>query len=230
MTRKLTWATTIFLTLALAGAAWANHSRFTDVTDNHPVDAIEWAADQRITLGCGDAADNTFCPDQPLKRAHARVFIERFYDQVLGADGDDQYANADFTRADMMALLHNMAVPTATRLPVTTTRAPTTTTTARPTTTTVATCSDTVCLIDHYWFSSGRQDDIDNYAVKFRVNQACQFLYVEVHLLDDNGRRFGEWDNKSLFSTSIGQEFTIEVNYINKWDMFDRFEWEATCH
>ena len=69
------------------------------MTDDHPVDAIEWAADQGITLGCDDAK---FCPDQPLKRKHARVFIERFYDQVLGAGGDDQFTNHDFTRTDMM--------------------------------------------------------------------------------------------------------------------------------
>ena len=143
MTRKLTWATSSLLVLALAGAAWAAHSRFTDVTDNHPVDAIEWAATQGITQGCGD---NTFCPDQPLKRKHARVFIERFYDQILGADGDDQFANPDFTRADMMALLHSMATeePSST----TTTVAPTTTTT-RPTTTTTRPTRSGTCTHWH---------------------------------------------------------------------------------
>lgn len=70
-------------------------TRFSDVTGKHPVEAIEWAADQGITRGCGP---DIFCPDQPLKRKHALTFMERFYDQVL--------ANGDFTRADMVALLY----------------------------------------------------------------------------------------------------------------------------
>jgi len=59
---------------------------------------------------------------------------ERFYDQILGAEGDDQFSNPDFTRADMMALLHSIATvePSST----TTTVAPTTTTTGPTTTTT----------------------------------------------------------------------------------------------
>ena len=103
--RKLGWVLGGLMVLVVAGGALAAHSRFTDVTDDHPVDAIEWAADQEITLGCDT---DKFCPDEPLKRKHARVFIERFYDQVLGAEGDDQFTNPDFTRADMMALLHSM--------------------------------------------------------------------------------------------------------------------------
>lgn len=75
MTRKLGWVAGGLIVLLVAGGAFAAHSRFTDVTDNHPVDAIEWAADQGITLGCDT---DKFCPDQPLKRKHARVFIERF--------------------------------------------------------------------------------------------------------------------------------------------------------
>lgn len=59
------------------------------MTDDHPVDAIEWAADQGVTLGCDDAK---FCADQSLKRKHAWVLIERVYDQVL-ADGADQFTD-----------------------------------------------------------------------------------------------------------------------------------------
>ncbi len=84
-------------------------ARFVDVMEGHPVEAIEWAAAQGITLGC--EADK-FCPDEPLQRRHARVFVERFYDQVLGAGGDDRFTNSGFTRARMMALLHSMAAPT----------------------------------------------------------------------------------------------------------------------
>ena len=86
-------------------------ARFSDVMVGHPVEAIEWAASQGITFGCDS---DKFCPDEPLRRSHARVFIERFYDRVLGAGGDDRFTNSRFTRADMMALLHSMAVPTTT--------------------------------------------------------------------------------------------------------------------
>ena len=113
--------------LVFAAAALANSGRFTDVTDAHPVEAIEWAAEVGITAGYGDG---TFRPDEPLSRSHALIFMERFYDQVLGAGGDDQHTNPDFTRADMMALLHTMATgesATSTATPAGTTTAPTTT-------------------------------------------------------------------------------------------------------
>ncbi len=121
--RMMTMAAGAVAAVILAVGALAATGRFADVTDAHPVDAIEWAADAGITAGCDT---DRFCPDQPLKRKHARVFIERFYDQVLAAGGDDQFANPDFTRADMMALLHTMAAPSTT----TTTSTATTTTTA----------------------------------------------------------------------------------------------------
>lgn len=105
MRSKLGWLTVALLVVITAGAALAVRSQFTDVTDQHPVDAIEWAADQGITLGCDVGK---FCPDEPLTRKHARVFMERFYDNVLGAAGDDQYSHPDFTRADMMELLHTI--------------------------------------------------------------------------------------------------------------------------
>ena len=106
---KAGWvAVGLLLSVFLAGGAFAAQTRFTDVTDDHPVDAIEWAADLGITQGCDT---DKFCPDQPLKRRHARVFLERFYDQVLGASGDDEFSNPDFTRADMMDVLHRMIAP-----------------------------------------------------------------------------------------------------------------------
>ena len=90
-----------YAVVALAGGP----SRFSDVTNDHPVQAIEWAAEVGITKGCDT---DRFCPDDPLTREHARVFIERFYDLVLGAGGDDQFSSPDFTRADMMVLLNTM--------------------------------------------------------------------------------------------------------------------------
>ena len=109
------------IVLVVAGGVLATHSRFTDVTDDHPVDAIEWAAEQGITKGY---SATEFRPDEPLKRAHALIFLTRFYDNVLGANGDDQFANPDFTRADMMALLHSMVTPSQPTTTTTTTEAP----------------------------------------------------------------------------------------------------------
>ena len=103
--------------------------------------------------------------------------------------------------------------------------APPTTTTAPPTTT----CLDAICLVNHYWFGSGYNDSTDNYAVKFRVNRQCATLYVEVQLLDSNDRRTGDWGNELLRSPAVGREFTVEVNFINNWDSFARFEWEYNC-
>ena len=40
---------------------------------------------------------------------------------MLGADGDDQFTEPDFTRADMVALLHSMVTPST--VPTTTTTA-----------------------------------------------------------------------------------------------------------
>ncbi|MYA85664.1 MAG: S-layer homology domain-containing protein [Acidimicrobiaceae bacterium] len=75
--------------------------RFSDVPADHPqADAIHWAADAGVTTGYGDG---TFRPSTPLSKDHALIFMERFYDDVLGADVSD-----DFTRSDMMELLHTI--------------------------------------------------------------------------------------------------------------------------
>ncbi len=152
----------------------------------------------------------------------------KFADQLWGIsliaiNGDDQHSNPDFTRADMMALLHSMAVPPSST--TTTTQVTTTTTTTQP----AQACADAICLVDHYWFGSGRDNSVDNYAVKFVVAQQCSSLYVEVQLLDSNSRRIGEWGNELLTNPAIGREVTVEVNYIDDWDSFARFEWEYTC-
>ena len=49
------------------------------------------------------------------------MFIERFYDDVLGAKGNDSFSSKSFTRGDMMVLLHSMAGSPA---PTTTTTTP----------------------------------------------------------------------------------------------------------
>ena len=78
--------------------------RFPDVPPDHGAfEAVEWAAEVGLTLGY---TDGTFRPDVPLRKAHAVIFMERYYDQVLGAAEADR-----FTRGDMMKLLHEIAGP-----------------------------------------------------------------------------------------------------------------------
>ena len=48
--------------------------------------------------------DGTFRPDEPLPRWAARIFLDRFYDDVLEASESDK-----FTRANMMRVLYEMA-------------------------------------------------------------------------------------------------------------------------
>ena len=83
---------------ALAATAVAQSQRFPDVPPDHEAyEAIEWAAEVGVTTGY---TDGTFKPELPLSKRHAVVFLERFYDSILGADQSD-----DFTRGDMMMLL-----------------------------------------------------------------------------------------------------------------------------
>ena len=72
--------------------------RFPDVPpDHYAFEAAEWAAEVGVTTGYGDG---TFKPQRPLSKRHAVVFMERFYDEILGAEESE-----DFTRGDMMVLL-----------------------------------------------------------------------------------------------------------------------------
>ena len=74
---------------------------FLDVPVDHEADdAIEWAAEVGVTRGY---TDGSFKPERPLSKGHAVVFMERYYDEILGAD-----ESADFTRADMMVLLKSI--------------------------------------------------------------------------------------------------------------------------
>ena len=83
---------------APGSTAIAQSQRFPDVPDDHYAHgAIEWAADAGVTVGY---TDGTFKPQRPLIRRHAVVFMERYYDEILGAEESD-----DFTRGDMMVLL-----------------------------------------------------------------------------------------------------------------------------
>lgn len=92
--------------VAVAGTAVAQTAqRFSDVPPDHEAfQAIEWAASAGVTAGYGDG---TFKPDRPLSKRHAVVFMERFYDEILGAEQSE-----DFTRSDMMRVLYEMSKTT----------------------------------------------------------------------------------------------------------------------
>ena len=84
-----------------AAGAQAQGQRFPDVPPDHDAyEAVEWAAEAEVTTGY---TDGTFKPERPLIKRHAVVFMERYYDEVLGADQSD-----DFTRGDMMVLLKSI--------------------------------------------------------------------------------------------------------------------------
>ena len=75
--------------------------RFSDVPPDHEHwAAVGWAAEAGVTTGY---EDGTFRPDQPLSKRHAVVFMERYYDEILGADQSE-----GFTRGDMMMLLYTI--------------------------------------------------------------------------------------------------------------------------
>ena len=101
--RRLISVSVIVAVVATAGTVAAQGAqRFPDVPPDHDAfEAVEWAAEVGLTLGY---TDGTFRPDVPLHKAHAVIFMERYYDQILGAAETDR-----FTRGDMMQLLHEIA-------------------------------------------------------------------------------------------------------------------------
>ena len=83
---------------ASTATAVAQSQRFPDVpADHYAFEAVEWAATVGVTTGY---TDGTFKPARPLSKRHAVVFMERYYDEILGAEESE-----DFTRGDMMVLL-----------------------------------------------------------------------------------------------------------------------------
>ena len=82
----------------MTASAVAQDPRFPDVPVGHyAFEAVEWAAGVGVTTGY---EDGTFKPERPLIKRHAVVFMERYYDEILGAEESE-----DFTRGDMMVLL-----------------------------------------------------------------------------------------------------------------------------
>ena len=102
MSGRILVVAAIVVAVLAGGVAAAQSGRFSDVPSDHRhAAAIEWAADTGLTAGY---SDGTFRPETPLSKQHAAIFMERFYDAVLEAD-----KSPDFTRGDMIALLHTIA-------------------------------------------------------------------------------------------------------------------------
>ena len=99
MRRLILTMIAVVAVLAAAGTVAAQPAqRFPDVPPDHEAyEAIEWAAEAGLTAGYDDG---TFKPERPLSKRHAVVFVERYYDKILGADQSE-----DFTRGDMMWVL-----------------------------------------------------------------------------------------------------------------------------
>lgn len=107
MSKRLVAAAVAVLVL-VGGTAVAHTEHFSDVSADHPAaDAIGWAAHVGLTVGYGDG---TFGPDGTISRWQAVTFMERYFDDILAAR-----ESPDFTRGDMMRLLHsiNTGLPTA---------------------------------------------------------------------------------------------------------------------
>ena len=76
---------TVLAASTIATAAAQNPQRFSDVpADHYAHEAVEWAATTGITGGC---TTTTFCPDDPLTRAHVVTFLHRALAPELAASG-----------------------------------------------------------------------------------------------------------------------------------------------
>ncbi|MCQ3814744.1 MAG: S-layer homology domain-containing protein [Acidimicrobiia bacterium] len=79
----LTIVGAVLLLVAVSGIAYAQGSRFSDVTqDKHgwAIESINWAVDNEITAGIGDGL---FAPDSTLTRAQMVTFLKRYHDNVV---------------------------------------------------------------------------------------------------------------------------------------------------
>ena len=74
--------------LAAAGTVAAQATqRFADVApDAYYYDAVNWAVDNGITVGCGDGTN--FCPHDTLTRAHMVTFLYRANTSTFSGIGD----------------------------------------------------------------------------------------------------------------------------------------------
>ena len=79
---------------AIVGTVAAQTSQlFDDVPRGHYAhDAIEWAVENGITVGCGDGTN--FCPTKTLNRAQMVTFLKRYHDK-FGTSGGTGSAGSD---------------------------------------------------------------------------------------------------------------------------------------
>ena len=84
----------VVASMAIVGTVAAQPGqRFGDVPrDHYAYDAVNWAVDNKITLGCGDGRN--FCPEQTLNRAHMVTFLKRYHDK-FGSSGSDASDDSD---------------------------------------------------------------------------------------------------------------------------------------
>ena len=80
MRKKIIVAAVIVVVALGAGVAGAQvQQRFGDVpTDHYAYEAVDWAVDIGVTVGCGDGTN--FCPERNLNRAHMVTFLKRYHD------------------------------------------------------------------------------------------------------------------------------------------------------
>ena len=98
-------ATAVVASLAVAGTVAAQTSRlFDDVPRGHyAYDAIEWAVENKITVGCGDGTN--FCPSRTLNRGEVVTFLKRYHDKFGTNSPTSSTTSVDRDADDVVAVL-----------------------------------------------------------------------------------------------------------------------------
>ena len=91
-------------------AVYASH-RFDDVPDSHTFhNAIDWMADNNITVGCNPPANNRYCPDEYVTRAQMAAFMKRLAESRVVDAGDsntlDGWARTAFLHSNHITTRH----------------------------------------------------------------------------------------------------------------------------
>ena len=86
--RKWALILTVFaaVVIAVPTAVWASH-RFTDVPDSNTFhNAIDWMAENGITVGCNPPDNDEYCPSENVTRGQMAAFMKRLAEsQVVEA-------------------------------------------------------------------------------------------------------------------------------------------------
>ena len=109
--------TAVVASMAIVGTVAAQPGqRFLDVPRTHyAYDAVNWAVDNKITLGCGDGRN--FCPDDTLNRAHMVTFLKRYHDKFGSSasdgsdDSDDNGDPGEYTLSDYGTTDESISLP-----------------------------------------------------------------------------------------------------------------------